>query len=394
MRVVMFTGKGGVGKTTAAAGTAALAARRGVKTLVVSTDAAHSLADALEVSGGEEPVEVAPSLFLAEADPRALVLRSWDGLQQYLVSMLCAAGVDPIAAHEITVLPGAEEVLALLAVRDHVTSGRFDLVVVDCAPTAETLRLLALPEAIDHYVGRLLPLDSALARALRPTVGRVTGMPLPAQQVLVGAARLRDELSGVREVLRAPSTSVRLVLTPERVVVAEARRTLTTLSLHGYVVDAVVANRVFPDRGADPWRRRWVRAQREQLALADEAFAPVPVLRAAYAEVEPSGAEQLADVAEAFYGDLDPLAEPTGATPVSVIRDGDGFRLEVALPFTDRSEVELARRGDDLILGVGPRARVLSLPSALRRCVVTGAAFSDGRLRVCFEPDPALWLTP
>lgn len=390
----MFTGKGGVGKTTAAAGTAALVARHGVKTLVVSTDSAHSLADALEVAGCAEPREVAPSLFMAEADPRQLILQSWDALQQYLVSLLCAAGVDPLAAHEITVLPGAEEVLALLAVRDHVTSGRFDLVVVDCAPTGETLRLLALPEALDHYAGRLLPMDSALARALRPAVGRVTGVPLPAPQVLDGALRLRAELAGVREVLTAASTSVRLVLTPERVVVAEARRTLTTLSLYGYRVDAVVVNRLFPSAGADRWRRRWVQAQQEQLAEVERSFAPVPVLRAGFADVEPVGVEALGDVAEGFYDGMDPLAEPVGEGPVSVQRDGQGFRLDVALPFAQRGEVDLSRRGDDLMIGVGAHARVLALPSALRRCVVAGAVLRDGRLRVSFEPDPALWPTP
>ncbi len=393
MRVLLFTGKGGVGKTTAAAGTAALAASRGLKTLVLSTDPAHSLADALGVTAGPEPTEVGGGLYVQQVDTQRRFERSWREVQEYLLSVLDTAGVDPLEAEELTVLPGAEEVLALLEVRDQVRSGRWDVLVVDCAPTAETLRLLALPEALGWYMERVFPVERRVVRSLRPVLGKVAGVPMPRDGVFEAVARLHAELGEVREVLTATGTTVRLVLTPESVVVAEARRTLTSLSLYGYRVDAVLANRVFPAGGADDWRARWVAAQAEQLAEVEASFAPLPVYRCAYQQAEPVGATALADLAAATYGDgVDPFGPAPEAEPIVVERSGDEFVLAIALPFADRSEVGLVRKGDELVLTVGSYRRVLALPSALRRCTVVGAALRDGRLRIRFEPDPALWM--
>ncbi len=398
MRLLLLTGKGGVGKTTVAAATAVHAARCGVKTLVLSTDAAHSLADALQVGLGPQPTEVLPGLSAQQVDTRARGERSWRGVQEYLIAVLDALGVDPIAAEELTALPGAEEVLALLEVRDRVLDGRWDLVVVDCAPTAETLRLLALPEALAGALQRLLPMERRVMRALaagaRP--GRA-GLPLPRDHVVEGAERLHAELAGVREVLGAPSTSVRLVLTPEAVVLAEARRTWTSLALFGYTVDAVVANRLVPGGGGDAWRAGWARAQAERLAEVEASFAPVPVQRAGYAEREPVGAEALAALGEQLHGPVGPgsaaamLAAAPRAAQLRVERSGAEFVLVMQLPLAQREAVDLTRRGDDLTLVVGGHRRVVALPSALRRCRVLGASLRAGELRVRFEPDPDLW---
>jgi arsenite-transporting ATPase len=392
MRVLLFTGKGGVGKTTAAAGTAALAAARGLKTLVLSTDAAHSLADALGAPIGSEPTELADGLFGQQVDVQRRFESSWREIQEYLLAVLDTAGVDPIEAEELTVLPGAEEVLALLEVRDQVRSGRWDLVVVDCAPTAETLRLLALPEALGWYMDRVFPMERRVVRSLRPVLGRVAGVPMPRDKVFDAVERLHAELGEVREVLTDPATSVRLVLTPEQVVVAEARRTLTSLSLHGYTVDAVVANRVFPADGADPWRAQWVQAQSEQLAEIEASFGPLPVYRSPYQPSEPVGLRALIEFAEAAYGDDDAFAAPAGQELLTVERSGEEFVLSLALPFADKAETGLVRKGDELVVTVGSSRRVLALPSALRRCTVVGAALRDGRLRIRFEPDPELWM--
>ncbi|MGH3745697.1 MAG: ArsA family ATPase, partial [Mycobacteriales bacterium] len=263
MRVVLFTGKGGVGKTTVAAATAARAAALGRKGLVVSTDPAHSLGDALGTALTEEPQEIEGGLHAAQVDTQRAFERSWSAVQRYLLAVLDASGVDPVDAAELTVLPGAEEVLALLAVRDAARSGRFDLVCVDCAPTAETLRLLRLPELLRWWLDRVLPAERRVARAL---LSRVASVPVPDPTVFEAVQRLQTELADVRALLTDPATSsVRLVLTPEAVVVAEARRTLTALSLHGYRVDGVVANRVFP-AGGDAWRTRWAAAQRVRQA--------------------------------------------------------------------------------------------------------------------------------
>jgi arsenite-transporting ATPase len=392
VRVILFTGKGGVGKTTTAAATATLAAGRGCKTLVLSTDPAHSLADAFGVALGAEPTEVDTGLYGQQVDAQQRFEASWREVQSWLLSVLDAAGVDRMEAEELTVLPGAEELLALLEVRAQVASGRWDLVAVDCAPTAETLRLLALPEALRWYMDRIFPVERRVVRSLRPVLNRVAGVPMPHDRVFDAVERLHGQLDEVRGVLTSPAASVRLVLTPESVVVAEARRTLTTLSLYGYRVDGVVANRVIPGDGADAWRTGWAAAQSAQLAEVEESFAPLPVWRSAYRAGEPVGLPELAALGAAVYPDVDPLVLPAGEDPVRVERSGSDFLLQVALPLASKSDVDLARRGDDLVVTVGSHRRVLSLPSALRRCVVAGAAFREGVLRVRFEPDPAVWM--
>jgi arsenite-transporting ATPase len=391
VRVLLFTGKGGVGKTTTAAATAVRAARLGTKTLVASTDASHSLGDALGVELAPAPAEVEPGLFAQQISTLARAEEQWRGVQQYLLDVLDHVGLDPLAAEELTVLPGAEEVLALLEVRDQVREGPWDLVVLDCAPTAETLRLLALPDAVSAYLGRALSPERRVARALRPVLGR-RGVPLPDDPVVTALARLQAELADVREVLAAPTTSVRLVLTPEAVVVAEARRTLTSLALFGYVVDGVVANRVVPD-GDDPWRAAWAAAQAGQLDDVRASFAPAPVLLSGFASAEPVGVEALAALAEEVYADagLDWLDVAPHAPGMRVERSGQEFVLELRLPLADRRDLDLARRGDELVVTVGSHRRVLALPSALRRCTVVGASLREGALRVRFEPDPALW---
>ena len=305
--------------------------------------------------------------------------------------MLDAVGVDQMEAEELTVLPGAEEVLALLEVRDQVRSGRWDVVVVDCAPTAETLRLLALPEALGWYMDRVLPIERRVVRSLRPVLGRVAGVPMPHGRVFDAVERLHAELGEVRQVLTDPAASVRLVLTPEAVVVAEARRTLTSLSLYGYRVDGVIANRVFPSDGADAWRAGWVAAQSAQLDEVRSSFAPLPIHVSPYRAREPVGVADLVELAELTYAEHDPVAVVDVEDPLRVDRTDKGFVLSLALPFAERGGTDLVRKGDELVLTVGSYRRILALPSALRRCNVADATLSGGRLRVSFEPDPEQW---
>jgi arsenite-transporting ATPase len=389
-RVLLYTGKGGVGKTTSAAGTATLAALRGLRTLVLSTDAAHSLSDAFDSEVGGEPTEIDDLLFVQQIDAQRRFERSWGDIQSYLRSVLHMVGVDPIEAEELTVLPGAEEVLALLEVRDHVRSGRWDVIVVDCAPTAETLRLLALPEALNWYMDRIFNAERKVMRTFRPFLSRTSGIPMPDDTVFDALRRLQSDLSDIRTLLAGPDASVRLVLTPEAVVVAEARRSLTRLSLYGYRVDGVVANRVFPAAGADAWRRQWVAAQRGILEEVADSFRPLPIWESPYRVCEPVGVEELAAFAVEMYGGDDPFARATDETSLWVDRhidtDGRTYTLTMPLPLASASELELARHGDELIITVGSYRRVLPLPAALARGVVAGARLDDGRLQVRFAP--------
>ncbi|MFG1907973.1 ArsA family ATPase [Kribbella sp. NPDC048928] len=395
-RVLLYTGKGGVGKTTSAAGTATLAALRGLRTLVLSTDAAHSLSDAFDSEVGQEPTEIDDLLFVQQIDAQRKFERSWGDIQNYLRSVLHMVGVDPIEAEELTVLPGAAEVLALLEVRDHVRSGRWDVIVVDCAPTAETLRLLGLPEALNWYLDRIFNAERKMMRTFRPFINRGVGLsrgssiPMPDDNVFDALRRLQSDLADIRTLLAGPDASVRLVLTPEAVVVAEARRSLTRLSLYGYRVDGVVANRVFPAAGADTWRRQWVAAQRGILEEVADSFRPLPIWESPYRVCEPVGVEELAAFAVEMYGGDDPFARATDETSLWVDRhidtDGRTYTLTMPLPLASADELELARHGDELIITVGSYRRVLPLPAALARGVVAGARLDEGRLQVRFAP--------
>ncbi|MBV8931379.1 MAG: ArsA family ATPase [Kutzneria sp.] len=406
MRVLLFTGKGGVGKTTLAAATAAALAARGRKALVVSTDPAHSLADALGHELGDRPSEVDGGLYGVQIDPRGLVDEAWHELRRHLHTMLAGAGIDELEAEELTVLPGVEELLTLaevhrLAGPDAVT-GPWNTVIVDCGPTAETLRLLALPEAVGRYLERLFP---AHRRAVAGLLATMAGSSAPTHWDAAAEAigRLADHLRAVHTLLTDQDrTSVRLVLTPERVVVAETRRTLTALALQGIHVDTLIANRLLPDPAASTGPAAdWLAARRaEQLAVLDELRATsVPAVRTVgHRGSEPVGVPALVDLAGELYPEADPLPGPTppGGRLLSVRSEGQGadlrYRLRIAVPLTEHSELDLARVDDELSVTVDGRRRMIALPSALRRCEVDDARVDDGGLVVWFHPDPRLWM--
>lgn len=411
MRVVLFTGKGGVGKTTTAAATAVQAARAGIKTLVMSTDAAHSLGDALGVALASSPddpdpvVEIEPGLSALQLSASHSVRRSWRSVQDYLLTVFNGLGIDPVVADELTELPGADEIVALLELRKQVEAGPWDLVVVDCAPTAETLRLLALPEALAWHLEKLMPAQRGLLRALRPTAAAATGLPLPGVQVLDTLRRWHESLRDIQSILAAESTSVRLVLTPERVVIAESRRTLTSLRLYGLAVDQIVVNRVFPDAVAsDPdsigstresthsaWLAGWNDAQQRGLSEVRQSFHPLPIVITPYLAHEPVGTDALAALAQARSGEVGDVLVTSPAPGMTLRSKDGGYLLTLPLPLVSAAAVDLKRRDDELLVSVGDHRRVLSLPSVLRRCVVTGAAVRDATLRVRFVPDERLW---
>jgi arsenite/tail-anchored protein-transporting ATPase len=410
VRIVLFTGKGGVGKTTLAAATAAHLARSGRKTLVVSTDPAHSLGDALEADLGGEPVEVdgAVGLFAAHVDARGLAEGAWERLREHLRTLLAGAGVDELLADELTVLPGVEEVLALGAVRRAATSGPWDVVVVDCGPTAETLRLLALPEAIGGYLERLFPAHRRAVRGFLAGASQERRRDAERWDRTADALDLlADDLAGLRAMLDAPGTGIRLVLTPERMVAAETRRTLTALALHGLRVDGLVANRLVPAPPPDAtgaaadWLRQ--RAAEQAAVLAELDAAGTPVRTVGYRAAEPTGVAALLELAADLWGGddaaADPASDPVG--PLLRVRRtaGDGraldsaFELVLRLPGAGAGALDLSRIGDDelAVTAAGVR-RVIALPAALRRCTVTGARLDGDELCVGFRPDPARWM--
>jgi arsenite-transporting ATPase len=384
-RVLLFTGKGGVGKTTVAAATALVCADLGLRTIVLSTDPAHSLADALEVELGPLTARVTDNLDGQQLDARDRMEDSWIEIQGYLREVFRWAGVEALQAEELAVVPGLDEVFALADIKHHAASDRWDVVVVDCAPTAETIRLLSLPDVLSRYMERLFPVGRKVNRVVSPVLSRMTSLPTADDGVFAATQRFYDRLDGVREVLTdSARTSVRLVVNPERIVIAEARRTHTYLSLFGYQVDAVVANRVLPESVDDPFFDRWKALHAEHLATIEEQFRPLPVLRVPWQPAEPVGLEALREVGHALYGEEDPTARLSTGQGLRGRPDGDAFVLELDLPFSDKDEIDLGRRGDELLVRVGPYRRSVVLPDALRHRQVAGAELAAGQLAVTF----------
>jgi len=390
VRILLFTGKGGVGKTTVAAATAVAGAGRGERTLVFSTDSAHSLADSLAVDVASTPTEVGAGLWAQQLDARERTEEAWEDIRSYLVEVFDWAGVDGVEAEELAVLPGLDEVFGLVDLKAHATSGRWDTIVVDCAPTAETIRLLSLPDVLSWYMDRVFPMTRRVNRVVGPVVSRMTRLPVAGDHVFGAADRFYARLEGVKELLTDPAlASARLVVNPERMVIAEARRTYTYLALFGYAVDAVVANRVLPDAVSDPWFDRWKAVQAEHLATVDDAFSPLPVLRAHLADTEVVGVEALAALAAEVYGDRVPSARLHEGTPLRFDRGADGWALHLDLPFAEKGEVDVGRRGDELVVTVGPYRRVLALPDSFVDRPVQRAGLREGTLTVVFgDPTP------
>lgn len=388
-RVVLFTGKGGVGKTTCAAATAARAAADGARVLVTSTDPAHSLADAFDVDLHDQVVQVAPRLHAQQIDAQTRLEAHWHEIRDYLVQLLAWGGLGDVQAQELVLVPGFDELFALLDLQSQVADGAHDLVVVDCAPTAETLRLLALPDALQWYAQKLLAPGRRVARAVRPLASRVGGVPVPEDDVFGAVEQLQSRLMAVHALLQdRERSSIRLVVNPERLVVNEAMRTATSLSLFGYGVDAVIANRILPDEVADPYLARWKQLHAEHLATIEDGFAPTPVLRAPLFDDELVGVAGLARLGSTLYADHDPTAVLHHDDPIDVEATAEGHLLTIPLPFADRDDLDLHRRGTDLHVRVGGLKRTVPLPAALRRARVAGAGLHDGRLQVRFVPAP------
>jgi arsenite/tail-anchored protein-transporting ATPase len=384
-RILLFTGKGGVGKTTVAAATALRCADAGLRTIVLSTDPAHSLADAFGIPLDSQVRRIDGDLWGQQLDATERLEETWGEVQRYLVTLLDWSGAGAIEAEELAVVPGLEEIFALGDLKAYAESGDWDVIVVDCAPTAETLRLLSLPEVLGWYMDRVFPTGRTLANVVRPVLSRLTSLPVAGDEVFAALRRFYDRLDGVKELLtNAELASVRLVVNPERMVIAEARRTATYLALFGYSVDAVVANRLLPDAITDPWFKAWKEAHAEHLDAIEDGFAPVPVLRADLAPEELLGPARLRAFADALYGDVDPAAVLHTGTPLRVEPRGDDLVLSIDLPFADRDDLDLGRKDGELLVRVGAHRRAVVLPDSLRRRAVKGATMVADRLEVTF----------
>jgi arsenite-transporting ATPase len=392
MRVLLFTGKGGVGKTTVAAATAVRAARSGLRTVVMSTDPAHSLGDSFDTEIGSNLTPIAEHLWAEQIDAQERLETNWRDIQEYFIALMNWAGVETIQAEELSVIPGLDEIFSLIDVKRHVDEGTADLLVVDCAPTAETLRLLSLPEIMNWYIERIFPVEKRVVKTIRPLVTKMTSLPIAGDQFFGAVERLHGNLDAVRRILTDErSSTVRLVVNPEKMVIAEARRTYTYLSLFGYRVDAVVVNRIIPDTVTDPYFVQWKEIQAEHLATVRESFEPVPILTAKLFDREMVGVPLLEEMGNEVYGDREATSILFRDQPVRVRRRGADYVLSLRLPFVSREEMDIHRRGEELYVKVGAYKRNLVLPQTLQRLEIREAKLRGEHLDIHFgrEPRPA-----
>src|SRR5712671_4657012 len=387
VRILVYTGKGGVGKTSIAAASAILCAARGDRTIVLSTDIAHSLADALDVELGPEPSEIAPNLWAQEPDVYYNIGRYWRTIQNYVADLFAWHGLDEVLAEEMSVLPGMDELGNLLWIADHVDQGKFDVIVVDAAPTGETLRLLSMPEASRWWIERIAPIGRRVSRIGRPMLERIIGVPMPRDEVFAAAERLLNRLDKVHRLLADPEqSSVRIALALEKLSIVEAQRSFTYFHLFGYPSDLVVCNRVLPaGLDGDGSFGNMRASQQRYLPEVVSQYAPVPVRTVPQFDREMIGTERLAEIGTALFGDEDPTAFFYRGRPYRVIAEDGGHVLEVALPFTSRDAVQLTRDGDELQLQVDGLRRTIVLPRALVDAPTIGAKMEDGVLRVRFQ---------
>ncbi len=385
MRILLYTGKGGVGKTSVAAATALRCADLGYRTVVVSTDAAHSLADSFDIKIGNEPLEIAPRLKGQEIDILHQMERYWGTVQNWLSTVLAWRGIDELIADETSILPGMDELASLLQIVYLYDSNAYDVIIVDCAPTGETLRFLSLPEVAKWYLSHIFPVERQAMRLAGPLLNSITDLPIPDDKVFDSIRDLILQLDRMHQLLADPNqSSVRLVLNPEKMVIKEAQRTFTYLNLYGYSTDLIVSNRIIPATVGDQYFSAWKGAQARYGNLVEEAFSPLPILKVPLMDQEVVGFEMLRKMANAIYGDVDPTKVLYVGQPQVIEKTDDGLQLKLRLPFISKDDVNLARGGDELAISIGNFRHNVILPRALALLAVKKATFEGDQLVLTF----------
>jgi len=386
MRVLLHTGKGGVGKTTLSLATALGAAEHGHRVFVLSTDAAHSLGDALGRSVGSAPAEIAPGVVAQEVSALDELDRSWSDIQSWLRELL-RDETDEMVAEELLVFPGLEELIALRAIREVEATGEFDVCVVDCAPTGSTLRMLRFPDALRIFMEHLFEWEKKGVRLVRPIVRRLgAGRLLPREEFFDAFERLYRDVEDVRQILLdGDRTSARLVVNPARVVVAEARRSFAYLSLYGVGTDAVLVNRLLPGAASHGYFARWAAREREELCEIEESF-PVPILCAPLESAEPVGVEALRGLAGRLFGERDPAGLHTRVRPIRLRKRARHTVMEIELPGASKEELDVLAIGAELHIRVRDARRRIALPASLEGREIESVQLTDGVLELAFAP--------
>lgn len=387
MRIILFTGKGGVGKTTLAAATALLSARRGYKTLIISTDAAHSLSDSFETPLANDTRKITKNLYGKEIDALEEVEKKWGEIKDYLSALFASQGIDEIEAEEMSVFPGMEELFSLMEIRNYHQTSEYEVIIVDCAPTGDTLRLLSAPEVTHWYLKHIFPVQRTAARAVRPVANRVLPFPFPEDKVFAAIGKLSNQLAEMKAILAdAQQTSIRLVINPEKMVIKEAQRAYTFFNLFGYAVDLIIVNRLIPESIQDAYFKTWKDIQTGYQQTIRECFAPLPIFSLELFSEEIVGIKLLEKVAGKVYGKKDPARFFSAQRPITISKVDKGFDLHLALPFISKKDIDLTKNGEELIITAGPYRRNILLPATLRSFEIKEAKFEADKLKISFRP--------
>lgn len=386
MRIIIYTGKGGVGKTSVAAATGVRLASQGLRTLVMSTDAAHNLADAFQAQLGPDPTPISDCLWGQEIDNLMETERNWGVVQAWFGKVMDWSEFDDINKEEMMSFPGMEELFSLLKIIEHAESGKFDVLIVDCAPTGETLRLLSYPNVLTWWLEKIFPHQRRLLKLARPVAKIVTGgLELPDNKVMDNIEKLIRRVIEVQSLLFDHSiTSVRIVLNPEKIVISEARRSFTYLNLYGFNTDAIIVNRVLPSDADVGYLAEWKRRQAQYEEEIQNTFQPIPILRVPLMSSAVSGIQGLGDLADAAYGEKKAEEVLFVGKVEEVKQESDGYILYLTLPFVSRTDLNLTQRGDELTIQVGAYRRKVILSRALTGRPILSARFVEERLRICF----------
>ncbi|MEW6363938.1 MAG: TRC40/GET3/ArsA family transport-energizing ATPase [Acidobacteriota bacterium] len=385
MRTILYTGKGGVGKTSMSAATAVRCAELGRRTVVLSTDAAHSLGDSLDTQVGTSLTPVMPNLQAIEIDVNLELTSNWGKIQEFLTQFLRARGFEEVMAEEFAVFPGMEELFSLLKLKEYHEKDLFDVAIIDCAPTGSTIRMLSMPDIMRWYFEKIFNLHRRVVKAVRPIAERVVNVPLPTDDVFFSLQNLYRRVDGLRAILCDPEqSSIRIVLNPEKMVIKESHRLYTYLNLFGFSVDSIFANKIFPEQVKNSYLSDWIAVQQKHLAECHESFDPIPTFTAELFETEVVGLERLSRFARHVFGDRDPSQVLHREKPMEIRKERGNYVLSLKLPFLDEKELGIWVKGDQLIIQVKNIKRNFFLPRSLAARKLKDARYVDDRLKITF----------
>ncbi len=376
-RIILFTGKGGVGKTTIAAATALKCSKLGYKTIVISADPAHSLSDSFQQNIKPYPTKIRENLYAMEINVEYEIEKNWDSIIKYLKTLFRSKGLDDVIAEELAILPGFDELASLFHVLSH--SNRFDVIILDCAPTGETLRLLSLPEVMSWYMNKFFGIERKLLKVVKPIAKPIIDAPLPSDDVLDAVKDLYVRITKLKDVLMSRDTTVRLVMNPEKMVIKESERAFTYLNLFGYIVDCIIVNKVFPE-DIGGYLSKWIEIQRKYITEIQERF-PVPIFKVKFRETEIIG-NMLDDLSEELYNGRNPTEVFCERKPMEIKKEGEETIISIKLPFVSKEDLKVLKKGDELIVITNGWKRIILLPRSLATKEPIGAKFINDELKI------------